>query len=173
MASEIGVQTIQHTNGTDAMTIDSSGRVQTPARPSWIAYQSGGWQDLAANSQTLITWDSVVSGYNSSGYSTSTGKYTAPVAGLYWIETQFYMNSDDNFAECTLFKNTTDTANRLSRWGVTLKGDSHCGTSTIVQLSANETVFATIYKNTANSSNEDWYAGGEPSYSRFQGYLIG
>ena len=27
MASEIGVQTIQHTNGTDAMTIDSSGRV--------------------------------------------------------------------------------------------------------------------------------------------------
>ena len=27
MASELGVQTIQHTNGTDAMTIDSSGRV--------------------------------------------------------------------------------------------------------------------------------------------------
>ena len=33
MASELGVQTIQHTNGTDAMTIDSSGRVLTPARP--------------------------------------------------------------------------------------------------------------------------------------------
>ena len=31
MASEIGVQKIQHTNGTDAMTIDSSGRVQTPS----------------------------------------------------------------------------------------------------------------------------------------------
>ena len=27
MASELGVQTIQHTNGTDAMTIDSSGRI--------------------------------------------------------------------------------------------------------------------------------------------------
>ena len=31
MASEIGVQTIQHTNGTDAMTIDSTERVLTPA----------------------------------------------------------------------------------------------------------------------------------------------
>ena len=27
MASELGVQTIQHTNGTDALTIDSSGNV--------------------------------------------------------------------------------------------------------------------------------------------------
>ena len=33
MASELGVQTIQHTNGTDAMTIDSSGYVIAPARP--------------------------------------------------------------------------------------------------------------------------------------------
>ena len=32
MASEIGVQTIQHTNGTDAMTIDSSGRVSQPQK---------------------------------------------------------------------------------------------------------------------------------------------
>lgn len=30
MASELGVQTIQHTNGTDAMTIDSSGAVTFP-----------------------------------------------------------------------------------------------------------------------------------------------
>ena len=38
MASEIGVQTIQHTNGTNAMTIDSSGRVLTPARPAFSVY---------------------------------------------------------------------------------------------------------------------------------------
>ena len=35
MASELGVQTIQHTNGTDALTIDSSGRV---AQPQVIAF---------------------------------------------------------------------------------------------------------------------------------------
>ena len=34
MASELGVQTIQHTNGTDAMTIDSSGAVNP--RPAWF-----------------------------------------------------------------------------------------------------------------------------------------
>ena len=31
MASELGVQTIQHTNGTDAMTIDSSGIITSSA----------------------------------------------------------------------------------------------------------------------------------------------
>ena len=41
MASEIGVQTIQHTNGTDAMTIDSSGRV-TLGSP--VAFLSAAWQ---------------------------------------------------------------------------------------------------------------------------------
>jgi len=37
MASELGVQTIQHTNGTDAMTIDSSGRALQPALPRFSA----------------------------------------------------------------------------------------------------------------------------------------
>ena len=35
MASIIGVQELQHTNGTSAMTIDSSGRVTMPVVPAW------------------------------------------------------------------------------------------------------------------------------------------
>ena len=37
MASELGVQTIQHTNGTDAMTIDSSGNATFPNRYPKVA----------------------------------------------------------------------------------------------------------------------------------------
>ena len=48
MASELGVQTIQHTNGTDAMTIDSGGRVLTPQRPAFYAYGDDGWTHLTA-----------------------------------------------------------------------------------------------------------------------------
>ena len=44
MASELGVQTIQHTNGTDAMTIDSSGRVVISQRP-YISVDFGRWLD--------------------------------------------------------------------------------------------------------------------------------
>ena len=36
MASELGVQTIQHTNGTDAMTIDSSGVVNFNNTPTGV-----------------------------------------------------------------------------------------------------------------------------------------
>jgi hypothetical protein len=34
--SNLLVQNIKHTNGTTAMTVDSSGRVTTPARPSFL-----------------------------------------------------------------------------------------------------------------------------------------
>ena len=34
--------TIKTNGGTDAMTIDTSGRILTPARPAWSAYRTGG-----------------------------------------------------------------------------------------------------------------------------------
>ena len=37
MASILKVENISHTNGTAAMTIDSSGRILTPARPVLLA----------------------------------------------------------------------------------------------------------------------------------------
>ena len=61
MASAIGVQTIQHTNGTDAMTIDSSGHVQVhknysdtfnyPSASTWSITGVPNW----ANKITLVT----------------------------------------------------------------------------------------------------------------------
>ena len=61
MASEIGVQKIQHTNGTDAMTIDSSGHVQVlknysdtynyPSASTWSITGVPNW----ANKITLVT----------------------------------------------------------------------------------------------------------------------
>ena len=37
MASELHVDAIKHSGGTSALTIDSSGRVATPARPAFMA----------------------------------------------------------------------------------------------------------------------------------------
>ena len=51
MASTLKVNTIQHTGGTTGMTIDSSGRVLTPARPSFqydITNYSGGTNYLSS-----------------------------------------------------------------------------------------------------------------------------
>jgi len=43
MASELGVQTIQHTNGTDALTIDASGNVALSQVGTGDFYREGTW----------------------------------------------------------------------------------------------------------------------------------
>ena len=48
--SNLLVQNIKHTNGTVAQTIDSSGRVLTPARPSFCAYEDSGGHQIDATS---------------------------------------------------------------------------------------------------------------------------
>ena len=76
--SNLLVQNIKHTNGTTAQTIDSSGRVLTPARPTFRARRInnlslGGGSDT----QTLIM--NAVDFDVGSGYNTSTGFYTVPL----------------------------------------------------------------------------------------------
>ena len=53
MASELGVQTIQHTNGTDAVTIDSSGNIALPNIGSNALYRSGTWTVTDASAAGL------------------------------------------------------------------------------------------------------------------------
>ena len=79
--SNLLVQNIKHTNNTTAQTIDSSGRVLTPARPSFFAYPSSDFSTGTGSGTTQIfdTTQHNVGGH----YSTSTGKFTVPIAGVY------------------------------------------------------------------------------------------
>ena len=92
MASELGVQTIQHTNGTDAITIDSSGNLTVP-------------QDLTVTDNLTLTNQPrlYVQGNNGAyistspipfgnkvidtadGWNSTTNTYTVPVAGDYMV----------------------------------------------------------------------------------------
>ena len=74
--SNLLVQNIKHTNGTTAQTIDSTGRVLTPARPSFRAKPSGSATTIGNNND--IVFGDVTSAthgcHNIGGhYSTSTG----------------------------------------------------------------------------------------------------
>ena len=71
--SNLLVQNIKHTNNTTAMSIDTAGRVTTPARPSWSAYTTSHIE----SSQTIV-FDTVVHNIGSH-YNSSNGKFTAPV----------------------------------------------------------------------------------------------
>ena len=79
MASELHVDAIKHSGGTSAMTIDSSGRVLTPARPAFSAKKvnSGGGASLNGH----ITFDTVT--FNVGSGWDGTNKFQAPIAGIY------------------------------------------------------------------------------------------
>jgi hypothetical protein len=75
--------------GTDNVRVfvDSSGRVTKPYQPSFFAYSASG--NIAYTTETTIVWAYTVHNIGSN-YSTGTGRFTAPVAGLYYFGVQFY-----------------------------------------------------------------------------------
>ena len=87
MASELGVQTIQHTNGTDAVTIDSSGNATFPNRYPKVAiiadvkaynvdggtFTTGSWQTRDLNTEVTDS-DNIVS-ISSNQFTLGAGTY--------------------------------------------------------------------------------------------------
>ena len=102
MASILKVNTIQDaTNSTTAISVDTAGRVTTPARPFFEVRKSGNQTGITANSNgsaAIITFN-VVGSNVGSHFDTSTSRFTAPVTGVYQfnfgILLQDVGNSDD------------------------------------------------------------------------------
>jgi hypothetical protein len=81
MASELKVNTISHTGGTTAMTINSSGLV-LPKSLILQAIATDTDQSISADTATVIQWETVV--VDTGSYWDSTNhRYTPSVAGYY------------------------------------------------------------------------------------------
>lgn len=90
MVSILKVDNIQNTAGTDALTIDGSGRVLMPEKPVFYAVgQSTGFVSTTGSTQIITDWDTSSSDYiNKGGMSYSSGRVTVPVAGVYRVTSQ-------------------------------------------------------------------------------------
>ena len=77
--SKLRVKEIAHSNGTQALTVDANGYIHTPQRPVWKATMSA-----ATSANNTIVYDTEVID-TASAYSTSNGKYTIPVDGIYVV----------------------------------------------------------------------------------------
>ena len=82
MASTLKVNEIQHTSGTTALTIDSTGRILQPAKPVFRATGNNAVQSLSNATNTIVLFD-VAETNVGGGYDTGNGRFTAPVTGFY------------------------------------------------------------------------------------------
>ena len=164
MTSELRVDAIKNTAGTDALTIDSSGRITKQQQVSFLAYKSSAGNVTYSNTDN-ISADMTSTEFNAgSHYQTSgsdVGKFIAPITGYYCLG-------------CNLFNNTGSTT-RVSLYresdGLLFAGQGQrsqyndINTSSAVYLTANDKVYVrSIYASII-------YHGASHSY--FYGYLIG
>ncbi len=159
MASEIGVQTIQHTNGTDAMTIDSSGRVGLSS-PVAFFVRSGNSNTSAGN--VITSWSTPVVN-EGNGFSTSTGRFTAPVAGIYVFSFTILADADTSQTNIRLRKNGSvyvqareDTQN--SRYQ-TISGTA------VMSMAVNDYADLVVVTNDLGGHGDEW--------QHFTGFLLG
>jgi hypothetical protein len=106
MSSVLKVNEIQHTNGTTALTVDSSGRVFQSAKPSFHAILQAN-QSLSADTQTTlqVKAETFITAYDKArntgsnvggGFDDTTYKYTIPVTGRWVIYGQLGVYNNNN-----------------------------------------------------------------------------
>ena len=172
MSSILKVDTIQNTGGTTGLSIDSSGRVLTPARPAFKAYiGSSGWVDLQHAHTRRIPYNTEK--YDIGGcFDTTTSTFTAPVSGYYF----FYANGyTHNTAGVKVIEITTGGNDPSNGEILALQQDDGAlGTlqvSTTHYFNAGEKCAAYLYQ--SNDTSNGIYSNGTPAYAQFLGYLIG
>jgi hypothetical protein len=174
MASILNVDSIRNAAGTSALTIDSSGRVTTPARPAFFAYRAtGDSSDNNYTSATQVNFDSIQHNIGNC-FSTSSNKFTAPVDGVYNFSWQVRMGNvtSAGYIYSALRKNDNVA------WGSGLyiyanledpQGGSYqtAGTSVTVQISAGDEIDVMVVVNGDTSTRI------QNNTTSFSGFLVG
>jgi len=161
MTSVLKVDNIQNSSGTNALSIDSSGRILTPARPAFAARTSA---TTGATSTVKFGTEIFDHGGN---YDTTNYRFTAPIAGLYFFEvhvltersTAIYEVSIDLEKNGTIFERLYSAKGDASNHHLEIRG------STLVELAAND--YVDVYNNSSRSIITS------DKHCIFNGYLIG
>ena len=171
--STIKVNEVQHTGGTSAMTVDSSGRVSTPARPAFsLFYDSSGTEGVGNNTQVVFTG---VHKNIGSHYNTSTGIFTAVVSGFYQFNlVAFGCNSSGgavsagSSSSVALYDNT-NSADLARSYHYTQTGSFHPNLS----FSSAHYLSASTEVKILPGSGAYLYSDVSDKYCKFSGFLIG
>ena len=147
------------------VNIDSAGRVTKPFHPYFVADRTGNQTGFNASSTADVvvvynnTTDNVGSHFN-----TSTGKFTAPIAGVYAFQASAYLNFNSGQSWLVLNGNRAGYAD----WSFGTTGAFTHG-FWVIKLSANDSVGYHPYS--ASETNGTIFSSANHTY--FKGYLLG
>ena len=156
---------IFYTSGSERMRIDSNGRITTPAQPMFNGYSVDNYNitsDYIRYSGTTINI--------SSSYNTSTGLFTAPIAGNYYFVAHCFTDTSAS-SSCYWYL-------RMMKNGSQVGGIAHSGygfSRAYETMSINVSVYMA-----AGDTMGVYFTGGNGSkiygsggYGNFSGFLIG
>ena len=174
MASTLKVNTIQgasnttttvKTNGgTDALTIDTSGRILQPAKPAFRAHKSS--TQTASGSNELITWNTTEI---NQGNCFGSNVFTAPIAGIYVFSIVALTPNNSSIEDFKFMnqKSGGSLTNLVNFRNANASGHETMGGTMIHNMDANETVG--VYLTSAN----DAIYGDSDRWTTWCGYLLG
>ena len=153
--------------GTSALTIDSTGRILQPAKPSFFAHgTSTSWQSLSSGG--VVTELDATDHNIGTCYDTSNGKFTAPVTGVYCLQFNLYVKQSSNSASFSVYHNGSEFSNSYP----TIRAYRNDGDANDETLGLTWT-----YLYTANDYVEIRSSGQTSEYvpvrSYFSGFLVG
>ena len=95
ISGNLDVGTIRSTNGTAAMTIDSSGRILQPTKPAFRVKFNGNTPAINISANTELSWNTYGSvDFDIGGhFDLANSKYVVPITGLYQINLQIAIES--------------------------------------------------------------------------------
>lgn len=167
--------TTASTSGT-AMSIDSSNRITTPARPSFHAYgTTASWTVFSNGSWTKLVLPAT--GLNiGTYYDTTNSKFVAPIAGVYAFYYKIYGRIQSGGAASTYWQSRfqknnsaiTGYSNLIIGYNYNTGGYDETATySMTISLAASDEI--TVHATAAGAQNGEYY----PPNCEFGGHLIG
>ena len=159
------VNTIKHTGGTTGLTINSNGYINKPNQPCFRARRTntaGTTQGFSGN----IIFDSKTLDLGNN-YTTSNGRFTAPVAGRYFIHYYTSQRSNTSYIGLTVKHNGTLVARDYNELPNISADWVSQQVTIILNMAASDTVRP--YMNTGGTNGQSL----ENEYRGYSIYLLG
>lgn len=110
MSSILGVETLQHTNGTTAANVNTDGIITYPQKIVWYANNKDTASDAyGVGGYSKHAYTEVIVNHGNA-YDGSLSRFTAPVAGTYFVTYSMHFRGS-GFRQSKLYKNGSDMAN--------------------------------------------------------------